>query len=263
MSKYFKGYYYKHQKGANILSVIAGETSEEKFLQVITKEDSYYIPHQNGCTFSGNGMNIDTKHKNICLKGKVTYSNITPIKYDIMGPFKFIPMECKHEIVSMNHRVDGGFTLNGKFLDFTNGNGYIEGDKGTSFPRSYLWVQCNNFEQRYSIVASVADIPLGLMHFKGCICNINYLGKEYRLATYLGARVIQLTRNKLIVKQRKYELVVDILNPTGQKLVAPVCGKMDKHIYEDISCTAVFRFYIKGQKLFDITNSFTSFEFVV
>ena len=33
-------------------------------------------------------------------------------------------------------------------IDFTNGVGYIEGDSGTSFPESYVWVHCNDFSEK-------------------------------------------------------------------------------------------------------------------
>lgn len=262
MGKYFKGYYYKHQKDKNLLSIIVGETSEEKFIQVLTKDWSYYIPSPKGIVCSKKGIRINLNYKDLSLLGEVKYSNLIPIKYDIMGPFKFLPMECKHEIISMSHKIEGGFIVNGKYLDFTGGTGYIEGDRGISFPRSYLWIQCGNFEKGYSIVASVANIPLGIFNFNGCICNISYLGKEYRLATYLGVKIKIFKKDKLVLEQRKYKLIIEIYNPNGHKLNAPRQGKIDSIIYEDIATIANFKFYINGKELFNITNEFTSFEYV-
>lgn len=263
MKKYFKGYYYKHQKGRNVLSIIAGESSEEKFIQILTKENSYHIPSQNKSVFSIQGIKINIEYKDISLKGKVNYKNLILPKYDIMGPFKFFPMECKHKIVSMNHRIEGGFFLNGKYIDFTNGTGYIEGDFGTSFPKSYLWIQCADFHKNYSIMASVANIPFGIFNFNGCICNINYHGKEYRLATYLGAKIVCMKKNKLTLKQRKYKLDIEISDFKGQKLKAPNLGKMDNIIYEDIATLANFKFYINDNQLFNISNKYTSFEYMI
>lgn len=261
MNKHFKGYYYKHQKGENILSLIIGKSSEGSFLQVLTKNNSYYIPNPEGFIISSDGIQLDIKSNEIYLFGEIKYSNLTPIKYDIMGPFKFFPMECSHKIVSMNHRTDGYMILNNEYMDFTDGTGYIEGDSGTSFPKEYMWIQCCDFKKGYSIVASVATIPLLRFKFNGCICNINYLGQEYRLATYLGVKIIKCDKKKLILEQGKYKLIVEILNSEGQRLMAPKQGRMSYPIYEDIACTANFRFYIHEKELFNITSKYSSFEY--
>ena len=184
-----------------------------------------------------------------------------PIKYDIMGPFKFLPMECKHEIISMNHLLEGGLRLNGEYLDFTGGTGYIEGDEGKSFPESYTWIQCNDFYKKYSIVVSIATIPLGPLNFKGCICNINYLGNEYRMATYLGVKINQCSEQNVILTQRKYKLIIDVSKSNGKNLSAPHAGNMVRTIKEDISCKANFKFFINNDLLFDITDENTSFEY--
>ena len=60
-----------------------------------------------------------------------------------MGPFRFLPgMECSHGVISMGHALEGTLTLNGAVLDFAGGTGYVETDRGRSFPSAYLWTQC-------------------------------------------------------------------------------------------------------------------------
>lgn len=46
----------------------------------------------------------------------------------------------------MSSRADGSITINNKNIAFDNGVGYIEKDWGSSFPKSYIWCQGNNFE---------------------------------------------------------------------------------------------------------------------
>ena len=95
------------------------------------------------------------------ISGNLILSNHKKIKYDIMGPFYYIPfMECSHFIVSMSNTVNGAVNINGIKHVFSDGLGYIEGDRGCSFPRRYFWTQClfdNN-----SVMLSIADIPLFL-----------------------------------------------------------------------------------------------------
>ena len=243
------------------MSIINSESSDGKLIQVLTKDNSYTLPYKEGNIFSKNGIKLDLQDKNLSLSGEIKYSYLTPVKYDIMGPFKFLPMECKHEIVSMNHTLEGGLRLNGKYLDFTGGTGYIDGDKGKSFPKSYTWVQCNDFYKRYSIVVSIANIPLGSFEFRGCICNISYLDKEYRMATYLGVKINECSKKKIILTQRKYKLIIEIFKSNGKNLSAPHNGNMTRTIKEDISCEANFKFFIENKLLFDITNENTSYEY--
>lgn len=48
---------------------------------------------------------------------------------------------------------------------------------------------------------SVADVPLGGTHITGIIGVILLDGKEYRLATYLGAKAVSIENEEVIVRQ--------------------------------------------------------------
>lgn len=265
MKEFFDGYYYKHQKGDNTIAFIPGISSDSKFIQVITNDKSYHVPFKDnlgGNIFSKEGIKVNINYKDLSIKGNIKYSNLTPIKYDIMGFFKYFPMECSHGVISVHHTLDGSLTLNGKEIDFTNGVGYIEKDSGTSFPKSYLWVQCNDFKPKCSIMVSIADIPFYGLNFKGCICIVHYLGKEYRLATYLGVKIVGYNDHRLILKQGNYRLDVNIIKREGHSLYAPNVGKMSRTIHETPACKANFKFYIKNKLLFNLNSDNASFEFV-
>ena len=73
---------------------------------------------------------------------------------------------------------------------FQNAVGYLEGDRGRSFPRAYIWTQCCFPEG--SLVLCVAEIPLAGFRFTGVIGVVLWRGREYRLATYLGARAVTI-----------------------------------------------------------------------
>lgn len=261
MDNYFDGYYYKHQKGNHTLCLIAGQSASEKFIQVITNDFSEKVPFTKGNIFSRKGIMLDINTKQLSLTGRICYKGISPIKYDIMGPFCLFPMECRHGIISMYHRLEGQVLLNGRIIDFTDGTGYIEKDSGCSFPSSYLWIQANDFQMPCSIMAAVADIPFFGLHFRGCICVIQCMGREYRLATYLGVRVLLCTRNRLVLKQGRYMLEVRIGDYRGRELSAPVNGKMIRTIVESASCFAEFIFYMHGKKVFHLYSQHAGFEY--
>ncbi|MDF2567523.1 MAG: hypothetical protein K0R90_979, partial [Oscillospiraceae bacterium] len=192
------------------------------------------------------------------------YGNFHKLQYDIMGPFCKIPfMECNHGVISANHHLSGKIKINDTVINFKDGNGYIEKDWGNSFPKKYAWTQCNSFEQQnISIMASAAEIPFLGLNFNGCIAFVIYGGKEYRLATYNGAKILKYTQNQIIIKNHKNFLKIDIEKGIQNQLIAPQNGGMTRKIQEQPCCNARFRFYEEGNLLFDLTGKNVGFEYV-
>lgn len=260
MKEHFAGYYYKHQKDDITLCLIVGQADSGKFIQVITDDFSQTVPFTTGNVFSSSGIELNIQTPQLSLSGKIKYRDLTPIQYDIMGPFAFFPMECRHEIVSMRHRLEGTVLLNGSKIDFTGGMGYVEGDSGCSFPSSYTWIQANDFSIPCSIMAAVAEIPFCSLHFQGCICILWYRGREYRLATYLGARAVVCTEEKMVIRQGRYRLEIRVKSGNSRKLDAPQKGRMTRTVAESASCPAEFRFFIKNKPVLRLKSHHASFE---
>lgn len=256
MNHYFEGRYYKHQKGDQTLCLIAGQADGGPFIQVITNTHVWQYDSLAGCQIDTKGIRLDLPQ----IKGAVRYGPYTPLKGDIMGPFQYLPMQCRHEVVSMGHTLEGGFLVDGRMLDLSGGRGYIEGDRGRSFPNAYLWLHCNDFSQPLSIMASVADIPFVGFHFMGCICAIHYKGREIRLATYRGVHIHHAGRDGLTLAQGRYRLRVDIGAHAALPLKAPRKGQMVDTIHESNCASARFRLWESGALLFDLASCNTSFE---
>ena len=164
----------------------------------------------------------------------------TRISPNIMGPFSHVPfMECNHAILSMKHNIDGKLIVNDSIYEFKNGQGYIEKDWGTSFPKTYLWCQANSFEtSNCSLSFAVANIPFGLFSFRGFICSFILDNKEYRFATYNNSKIkkqeITDTTVDILLKKGKYSLNIKCDNVKGFELLSPVKGDMKKPIWETI-----------------------------
>ena len=203
-----------------------------------------------------NGIKSDSLN----IEGKLNFESFSPIRYDIMGPFKFIPfMQCRHSVYSMCHKINGEIKVNNQLYKFENGIGYIEGDRGRSFPKHYIWTQCcfgNN-----SLMLSVADIPFLGIHFTGIIGVLLLGGKEYRIATYLGAKIKQIDENTVSIKQGSFELTAKLLKKNAQPLAAPTNGDMCRTIHESASCEAYYRFCHKNKVLCEFITNKASFEF--
>jgi len=273
--KEFEGWYYKHQANGNSLAIIPGRASDGAFVLVITNDGSYHIPYpltdyQKGDilrvgsnSFTSDGISLNINHPNLTLTGEISYTDLTLIRGDIMGPFRFFPMECRHGIVSMKHNLCGAVTLNGEMQNFNGGKGYIESDSGRSFPEKYTWVQCNDFKQDCSIMASVARIPFYGLRFWGCICVVYLNGQEYRLATYKGVKILQCKPDIIVLKQGKYRLDITITPHNGHQLPAPRLGKMSHSIRESVSCAARFQFFEGKSCLFDEASDCVGYEWEV
>jgi hypothetical protein len=276
MNGRFEGWYFKHQANGKSLAVIPGRSSDSAFIFIITNEESHHISYPlseyyknknrikvGENIFSSDGIFLNIQESELSLSGEISYTNLTPINGDIMGPFKFFPMECRHGIISMNHFLSGSVIFNGEIQSFTDGKGYIESDSGRSFPKEYTWVHCNSFDTNCSIMASVARIPFYGLRFWGCICVVWLDGKEYRLATYKGVKILRNERGIIELKQGKYKLSISVDAQNGQILPAPNSGKMSRIIRETLSCPANFRFTEGDVCLFEEKSDFASYEYMM
>ncbi|MBQ3906793.1 MAG: hypothetical protein II743_08485 [Lachnospiraceae bacterium] len=270
----FYGYYYKCQSDTQTIALIAATHGTSSSLQVITESGAWVAEfpkeayNQKGSViklgknrFSRKGVSVNVKTDELCIKGKLEFGPITPLKYDIMGPFALIPfMECRHMVGSMSHLVNGKITVNGEEFVFENARGYWEGDTGRSFPKEYLWTQ-TFLPSDGSLMLSVADIPFPGFRFTGIIGFIFWEGKEYRIATYLGASAKEIRDGGAIIQQGKYTLKVRLIEAAGKALRAPVSGSMVRTIHESATCKAAYEFWIGGKKVFATVTDQATFEY--
>ncbi len=274
---YFRGWYFKCCTNNKTIAFIPAyhqnKNNKTALLQVITDDAAFNIPFQSlryqedplavkigENIFSEKGIRLQIKNDILSANGELHFHDLSPIQYDIMGPFKFIPlMQCRHSVYSMRHRINGQIIVNGHQYVFNNGIGYIEGDCGSSFPKEYIWTQCHF--NNSSLMLSVADIPMFGLHFTGIIGFIMINGKEHRIATYLSAKVKQIGKNTVTVKQGDFQLTAKLIQKNTQPLAAPSHGFMNRTIHESVSCKAYYRFAYKGKVLFEFVSNRASFEF--
>src|SRR3989339_63374 len=267
---YFEGWYFKliTADHAHAVAVIPGVAFSGKrrhaFIQVadsVTRESQYYeydISHFyasrdrfevriSGSVFSDKDISLNTWQGTHRIQGAIRFENTTPfpvtlISPGIMGWYAYVPfMECYHGVVSMNHRLYGTLSINGRNYDFNHGKGYIEKDWGRSFPKEWIWLQSNLFEEpSASFMLSVAKIPWLSRHFTGFLGFLSVRGKLYRFATYTGAKIVSLShessRVRIVLRDKRHQLEVTALcRPENDAfLVAPVNGGMDRGIKESV-----------------------------
>jgi len=255
-------YYFKYalsafHKTENPFSVTIGET----------------IFSMESCKIDLNDL-LQASPQGISFTGTIYMSEITPIKAsllmpNIMGFFAYVPnMECNHGVLSMNHKLSGTICQSDQqVLDFSGGKGYIEKDWGTSFPSDYIWIQANHFESEAdSFMCSIANIPFGLLEFRGLIANLHVDGVEYRFATYNQTQI----KNLIIEPQRvSFDLVkrgtilncIATLKEVGA-LKAPQKGVMQRTIKEGLNGAVMLTLNQKGRQPLVLKSSCAGIEIV-
>ena len=124
-----------------MVAFIPGRAESGDFIQLISREGARQfqvsdLTVRNGmiqadrCWFSSQGCHIELPG----ISGEIVYGPLTPLCSDIMGPFRFFPMECRHGVLSMAHTLQGSVRMDGYVHSFEGGLGYVEKDSGTSFP---------------------------------------------------------------------------------------------------------------------------------
>lgn len=279
---YFEGWYLKHQYMGHTVAFIpavhAGKNGQwTASIQVITEEGTWNfnypakecrIEKNFFCVKIGNnlftekGINVRLQNDEVSISGRILYSEFHRLESDIMGIFRYLPfMQCSHGVLSMAHSLRGHLCINGEKTEFTGGRGYAETDWGKSFPKHYIWSQCE-FGSRGmdSIMVSVADVPLPGKCFRGCICAAHYQGREYRLATYRGAKIKGYGEGKIVLRQGRMVLIVTRMENKAFSLHAPREGRMERIIRESPACKVHYQLR-KGKKtVFNLISSEASFE---
>lgn len=266
--KYFEGWYYKivNASETKAFAIIPGiaideEGTKHAFIQVLDGKErtsdysrfpgNKFIP-QSGSLDIHIGENRFTENSiQLALtqiEGYLSFVDNVPwpkpiYSPGIMGPYAFVPfMECYHEIVSMNHTIQGKLEINGELIDFTDGKGYIEKDWGRSFPSAYVWMQSNHFQQpNISIKASVAKIPWIKNSFIGFIAGIWINDQLIQFTTYNKTRLrkCQITKVKVELTMENESYLLEIIAHCDHAtvLASPILGMMDGRIEESMTST--------------------------
>lgn len=279
---YFEGWYFKQTGEDGTVAFIPAFHINDQgrkwaSLQIITEQESFntdfepedfqaaqsrFLIELERCRFSKSGCRLELKASGLSVTGILNYEYLRRPKYDIMGPFALMPfMECRHKVISLHHSVSGQLEINGRRYRFQDGAGYIEGDRGRSFPKNYCWTQC--YWPEGAIMLSIADIPFAGRHFLGCIGFVYLNGREYRLATYLGVRIHETSKNKIRISQGNLEIEVQLISENPKPLKAPQQGHMNRTIHESVACRVYYQVKKKGEIMIEHYSDSAGFEWAM
>jgi len=271
---YFEGWYFKHVSAdtADAFAVIPGISLSDdahSFIQFIegdTGETSYFrYPLESFISdkrkfsvqigqsyFSEDEIHLDLANTDKKISGSIKYHDIkrfpkTLLRPGIMGWYSFVPsMECNHGVVSMDHELDGKINTGDKTTIYSGGRGYIEKDWGSSFPESWIWLQCNNFSPGdVSLMVSVAKIPWRGSWFMGFLSFLRTGKTTYIFATYNNSKIVSIKRisstvTGVTIARGGLNLNLLITKKGSGTLKAPSEGLMNNIIKESLSSEVNF-----------------------
>ena len=276
---YFEGWYFKQQNGRETIAFIPafhvdrfGAASAS--IQVVTDHSARCacFPADAFCAeeerlhvrvgeseFTRGGCRLDIESEELTVLGALRFSDHALPGGDMMGPFRHVPrLPCRHSVFSLAHRVEGELLIDGRRIEFQEGAGYIEGDRGVSFPDRYVWTQAN--WEGNSVMLSVADVPLFGRTIAGIVGFVYCGGSETRIATYHGARAAEISNARVVVRQGDFTLTVEPAQTEHHLLRAPQYGGMTRVIRENVACRVRYIAQKGGTTVFDVSLDQASFE---
>jgi tocopherol cyclase len=295
--RYFEGWYFKHVSRdlENVYAFIPGVSlagdDSHAFIQVINgiTGETHYVEYQlkeyfwkreklylkiGDSIFTDSYAAVDIQDEGITAGGRIEYSGM--VRYPvtlrapgIMGWYAYVPfMQCYHDVVSANHNLKGKLSINGNEIDFSDGKGYIEKDRGSSFPDAWIWVQCNSFSvDDASLCVSIAKIPWLGRYFVGFICFLYLQGRFYLFNTYNKSRLSEPRYDgdtlTISLQNNDYVLDVQAVKKRSGELKAPSSGQMTRRIKESIDSDVHVRMWDRsGRKLFEDTGRRAGLEII-
>lgn len=283
---YFEGWYFKLSSPNDdfSLAIIPGvnigkdQENDHSFIQVLFGNKSHYIKFPRNkfkCKkdefklkvsqnlFSMDKVIIDIKENDFQISAELNFThhihlNTNFYSPSIMGPFSYLPgMQCNHGVLSLDCKVNGAVKINGKNYNIKEYNGYIEKDWGNEFPKSWLWLQCNGQSgdsERFSLMCSIASIPIGLIKFRGLIAYVYVEGKQILFTTYNFSKVRKLVKidkgAEVILKKSGYEIHIKAIASEDSILKAPKDGEMKREIFESITANIEVVLYQYGKEIY-------------
>lgn len=284
---FFEGWYFKivDKKAENAIAIIPGisldSNNSHSFIQILTalkidgemKYNYEYLKFQKNYfksnkdvfqinilnnSFSLYNMSLNLKMPSIHIDANLSFKNLLKWPNSILNPgsmgffnyFSFL--ECYSHVCALEGTILGSCSIDNKTIDFTGGKVYIEKNWGKSFPKSWVWIQSNNFKNhRASVTCSYAKVPFLFTTFSGFLIGVTINNKFFKFATTNRSKIrhsytqdgieIIATKKpfKLTLKAKTYEnLFVMCMGPKAGKMMPLVKETLDGDVYMKLEDTS-------------------------
>lgn len=197
--------------------------------------------------FSLDKISLNLNYNDINIKGNLIFKNIIKWKDSIINPgsmgfynyLKF--MECYSQVCALNGDIVGELEVDGKIVDFTGGKVYIEKNWGKAFPKSWVWIQSNNFKDNsVSVTCSLATIPFPIKDFRGFLIGVT-IGDVFLSFTTINNSKLNLKSlgKDILLEAYRNDLKLTLKTYTNKKdfvlCMGPKDGSMIPLVNETLS----------------------------
>lgn len=279
-TKYFESWYMKHTVGdISFVFVISFNVDEESVsyasIQFITKDFSctkkypLNVCHSNpeifdikidNNKFSNRGIKVDIDFDGYGIKCDIKYGGFQKIK-----PYKLVDLnyldkqKITKQILSIEHGISGYIDFDGTYRVINKGIGTIQKDESSLFQKYYLWTHNNFYHQgQGSIMLSVFDKDKKQGQDFSTLCHIRYMGNDYILSSFRGAKIYKSEKYKTMIGQGKYLVIAELFDNESTFFDTFYRGQTLKKYEESIAVKIRYRFYINHRKIFDFIGSNSS-----
>ncbi|WBW96738.1 tocopherol cyclase family protein [Oceanirhabdus sp. W0125-5] len=240
---FFEGWYFKvcDRNNDNVFAFIPGiakgSSNDEahSFVQVLEGKSAFYSYikfnekdfkfnknhfHVNvkNNSFSLEGIKVELIHKKKRIKGFLKFKNIkkwpdTLINPGSMGFYNYLWfMECYSQVCVQDGEIVGELQVGDEIIDFNGGKVYVEKNWGKSFPKSWIWVQSNSFEEDdVAFTCSIGRVPFLLGSFSGFLVGLYIKDKFYSFTT-INKSTMEIRRGEsdveIVFRRKNLELKV-------------------------------------------------------
>lgn len=260
---FFEGWYFKvcDQNDDHVFAFIPGiakgkePSQNHSFVQVLEGKlarYSYIKFNEDAFTFQKNDfyvsvldnsfslekIRLNLVHKNEKIQGSLKFKEIKKWPDSIINPgsmgfYNYLWfMECYSQVCVHDGLVEGNLKIGEKIVDFTGGKVYIEKNWGKSFPKSWVWIQSNSFdEDEISFTCSIGRVPFFFSSFSGFLTAVNIKEKFYPFTT-INKSTMNIKRDdmdvEIIFKRKNFELFVKTHSQKNKYIVCK--GPKDGHM---------------------------------
>lgn len=282
---YFEGWYMRftdrsHKIQYAIIFAVTKESSDpHSFIQVydgskLTNE--YYRFEVGDFSYS----NEIVKIKDNYLSKDSIYINLGDLEVDLkvkkqsyllgknnnsaMSFLVHFPLECFQDVIYMDALFQGEIKSKDIVVQ-TSGKAYMEKTYGNRFPKKWMWLQCNHFDEDVSFSFAHGIIPVLKFSKKGFFSILRYKGNELRFASYNLSRlkVTNKSNSKLefIIRKGRYRLSVSADIIDNVLLVGPSDnGLMNLDVFESINSKMKLKLTKGKTVIFDTIGSDVGLE---
>jgi len=277
---YFEGWYYKIvDRGENsviaiIPGVSLGEESTHSFIQVLDGTRQTYDYYRYGIdefkysrdefrievgnsTFTTDRIELQVQGREGIISGELSFNDLRPWPGRLwspgsMGALGLVPgIPCYHHVLSLDHRVSGQISVGDRILDFEGGRGYTEKSWGRSFPRRWIWVQSNHFEQPGTcFILAFARMNLHSRPISGLTCGLFREKQHFEFCTWSGGRVTEMNvgerKVNIVLENPRNKLELEAIQAATTKMLVPHIGGMTGSVFE--SLTSLVKFALLDKK---------------